>query len=66
MRTDLLMNCLWFEDLAPDELADALELTTEALFEKIFGKSGFSNAEIRQIMMLLGLTEKEAERIFFA
>lgn len=66
MRGEMLMNCLWYEELTPDELADALELTPEALFQKIFERSDFSEEEIRKMVMLLGLTEEETERIFFA
>ena len=66
MRSDLLMNCIWFDEMTPEELADALELTPEALFRKIFGDDAFSEEEIRRTMMLLGLDENDAERIFFA
>ena len=66
MRGEMLMNCLWYEGLTPDELADALELTPEALFQKIFERSDFSEEEIRKMVMLLGLNEDETERIFYA
>ena len=64
MRPNLLMNCLWYEEIAPTELADALELTPEALFDKIFRDNDFTQEEIRRIVGLLGLTEEE-ERDFF-
>ena len=66
MRGEMLMNCLWYEDLTPEELADALGLTPEDLFRKIFERSDFTEEEMRKIVMLLGLTEDETERIFFA
>ena len=30
MKSSLLMNCLWYEDISPEELANVLELTPEA------------------------------------
>ena len=65
MRANLLMNCLWYEDISPETLADALELTPEALFQKIFQEKEFTLEEIRRIVGLLGLTESETDTIFF-
>lgn len=65
MRANLLMNCLWYEDVTPAELADALELTPEALFGKLFQDNDFTLEEIRRIVGLLGLTEEEVEEIFY-
>ena len=65
MRANLLMNCLWYEDISPETLADALELTPEALFQKIFQEKEFTSEEIRRIVGLLGLTEAETDTIFF-
>ncbi len=65
MRSNLLMNCLWYEDIAPEELADVLELTPEALFRKIFQDDDFTPGEIRRITGLLGLTEEEVDTIFY-
>ena len=65
MKSNLLMNCLWYEDISPEELADVLELTPEALFRKIFQEEDFSAGEIRRIVGLLGLTEEEVETIFY-
>ena len=65
MRSNLLMNCLWYEDISPEELADVLELTPEALFRKIFQDDDFTPGEIRRITGLLGLTEEEVDTIFY-
>lgn len=65
MRSNLLMNCLWYEDISPEELADVLEITPEALFQKIFQEEDFTMGEIQRIMSLLGLTKEEADTIFF-
>ena len=65
MRANLLMNCLWYEDISPETLADALELTLEELFQKIFQEKEFTLEEIRRIVGLLGLTEAETDTIFF-
>ncbi len=65
MRANLLMNCLWYEDISPEMLADTLEITPEALFQKIFQEKEFSLEEIRRIVGLLGLTEAETDTIFF-
>lgn len=64
MRSNLLMNCLWYEDISPEELADVLKLTPEALFRKIFQEEEFTPEEIRQIVALLDLNESEQYAIF--
>lgn len=64
MRSNLLMNCLWYEDITPEELANVLDLTPEALFRKIFQEDEFTLEEISQIVALLGLTEEEQHAIF--
>jgi hypothetical protein len=65
MRSNLLMNCLWYEDISPEELANVLEITPEALFQKIFQEKDFTLGEIRRITGLLGLTNDEVDEIFF-
>lgn len=65
MKSNLLMNCLWHEDISPEELAERLELSPEVLFRKIFQEEEFTLHEINQIVGLLGLTEEEANTIFF-
>ena len=65
MRSNLLMNCLWYEDISPEELANILEITPEALFRKIFQEEDFTLGEIQRIVSLLGLTKDESETIFF-
>ncbi len=66
MRSNLLMNVLWYEDITPEFLADALGLTPEALFRKVCGDEDFSLGEIRQIVSLLGLSDDEVDKIFFS
>lgn len=66
MRSNLLMNCLWYEDISPEELANVLDLTPEALFRKIFQEEEFTPHEINQIVGLLGLTEEEINTIFYS
>jgi hypothetical protein len=58
------MNCLWYEDIPPEQLADVLELPSEKLYDKIFGDDDFTPEEIKEIVALLGLTEEEANTIF--
>ncbi len=65
MRSNLLMNCLWYEDISPEELANVLQLTPEALFRKIFQEEDFTLGEIQRIVGLLGLTQEETDSIFF-
>ena len=65
MKSSLLMNCLWYEDISPEELAAVLEITPEQLFRKIFQEEEFKLGEIRRITGLLGLTEEEVDTIFF-
>ena len=66
MKSNLLMNCLWYEDIAPEELANVLELTPERLFQKIFQEEDFTLGEIQRIVGLLGLTKEEMDTIFFS
>ena len=64
MKGNLLMNCLWYEDISPDQLADVLELPSEKLYDKIFGHEEFTTEEIKKIVALLGLTKEETNMIF--
>ena len=65
MRSNLLMNCLWYEDISPEELANILEITPEDLFRRIFQEEDFTLGEIQRIVSLLGLTNDEVDAIFF-
>ena len=65
MRSNLLMNCLWYEDISPEELANILEITPEDLFRRIFQEDEFTLGEIQRIVSLLGLTNEEVDAIFF-
>ena len=65
MNGSFLMNCLWYEEILPEQLAELLELTPERLYDKIFGVSEFTIDEIRKIVAILGLTETEVNSIFF-
>ena len=65
MRSNLLMNCLWYEDISPEDLANILEITPEALFKKIFQEDDFTLGEIQRITGLLGLSNDEGDAIFF-
>ena len=65
MRSNLLMNCLWYEDISPEDLANILEITPEALFKKIFQEEDFTLEEIQRIVGLLGLSNDEVDAIFF-
>lgn len=66
MKSNLLMNWMWYVDITPEEMAERLELTPEALFRKIFQKEGFTSGEISKIKGVLGLTEEETNMIFFS
>lgn len=64
MNSNLLMNCLWYEDIEPIELANTLELSPEKLFDKLFGNDKFTSEEIDKIVALLNLTAEECHMIF--
>lgn len=64
MRANLLMNRLWYEDIPPEYLASTLEISPDALFQKIFGDKKFTAEEIGKIVALLGLTVEETNMIF--
>ena len=64
MRSNLLMNCLWYEDISPDQLADILQIPPKTLFRKIFQEEEFTPEEIHQIVGILGLNEVETDTIF--
>ena len=65
MNSNLFMNCLWYEDIAPYQIAKILEISEETFFDKVFGNKSFTNDEIKKISCLLGLTKEEIEMIFF-
>ena len=65
MRSNLLMNCLWYEDISPEELANILEITPERVIDFSGNYEEFTLGEIQRIVGLLGLTEAETETIFF-
>ncbi len=64
MRANLLMNCMWYEDISPEQLADVLSITPNDLFDKLFGNVEFTPEEIRQIVVILGLTKEETDAVF--
>lgn len=64
MNSNYLMNCLWYEDVPPEDLASTLEISPDALFQKIFGDEEFTAEEIGKIVALLGLTKEETNMIF--
>lgn len=66
MKSNLLMNCLWYEDISPENLASVLELSPEALFRKVFQEEDFTPEEIKKIVDLLGLDEEETRTIFYS
>ena len=63
MRSNLLMNYLWYEDISPDDLAKVLNIPPETLFRKIFQEEDFTEEEIRKIVGLLGLNDDETRLI---
>ena len=64
MKSNILMNCLWYEDITPEDLAHTLELPPGRLFKKIFGDEEFTPEEIHKIAAMLGLTAEETTMIF--
>lgn len=66
MKSNLLMNCLWYEDISPEQLTDILGITSEQLFRKIFQEEDFTLEEIKKICELLSLSKEEMDIIFFS
>lgn len=60
------MNCLWYEDISPEQLTDILGITSEHLFRKIFQEEDFTLEEIKKICELLSLSKEEMDIIFFS
>lgn len=60
------MNCLWYEDISPEQLTDILGITSEQLFRKIFQEEDFTLEEIKKICELLSLSKEEMDIIFFS
>ena len=48
------------------QMAEALGLSSTALYNKLTGRTEFKNSEIRIIVRLLSLSAAELEHIFFA
>lgn len=65
MRGNYLMNCLWFEDISPEQAAEQIGLTPDQFFNKVIGNDAFTKEEIAKITVLLGLTAEEVDMIFF-
>lgn len=65
MKANLLLNFMWYEDISPEQLADALSITPGDLFDRLFGNVEFTPDEIRQIVVLIGLTKDEEYEIFY-
>lgn len=65
MKASLLMNFLWYEDISPDELANALAIRPEEFFRKLFGDDAFTPDEIRRIQGILAMTDEETREIFY-
>jgi hypothetical protein len=55
---------MWYEDISPEQLADVLSITPNDLFDKLFGNVEFTPEEIRQIVVILGLTKEETDAVF--
>lgn len=65
MRSNMLMNCLWYEDITPGEAAEILSIEPGQLFRKIFDVEKFTDEEIKTIASRLNLTDEEVNTIFF-
>lgn len=64
MSSRLLINCLWFEGITPDQFKEMLGLDDETLLRKIFNEVDFTSEEIEKIVNILKLTEEERKAIF--
>ena len=65
MRSNYLMNCLWYEDIQPEQAAQTLKISPEEFYDKVFGNKQFTLDEIRELSALLGLTDEEIDMVFF-
>lgn len=65
MNGNLLLDCLWYADIAPERLAEALEILPEILFKKICQEEEFTESEILAIKDFLGLSLDEVCMIFY-
>ena len=63
-NANLLVNCMLYEDISLEQLADALSMSPNDLFDKLFGNVEFTPDEIRSIVVILGLTKEETDAIF--
>ena len=65
MKGNKLMNCLYYQEISPEEAADALGLRVDELFARVFGETEFCLEEIRRLKSLLALTDEETDALFF-
>ena len=65
MRGNLLMSCLCYQGISPEEAADALGLRPDELFSRLFGETEFCLEEIRRLKGLLALSDDDVDEIFF-
>lgn len=65
-NSDMLEIALIKKKVTKKELASALGISLQALYNKIGNSAEFKASEIVKAVELLGLTKGERERIFFA
>lgn len=65
-NTTALGNKINESGITLTHISKSMKISRESLYNKMQGKSEFKASEIQSLSVILGLTEKERSRIFFA
>ena len=65
MNSDLLKKAIRESGITKTHIASVLEITTQALNNKLCGKSDWWREEINKLSEILHLNEQEVRNIFF-
>lgn len=66
MNQEMLCDKIDSSMIPKSSIAEALGITRQAFYKKLNGKREFKNSEIKTLAMILHLTSKERDDIFFA
>lgn len=66
MNVEMLTEKIESSGRSKSEIAEALGITRQGLYNKLSGDNEFKSSEIRRLSEILCLTPDERDRIFFA
>ena len=64
MNSRYMINCMWYEGVSVDDMANCLGISKQELYDKIYGEREFTPEEREKAAELLKLTREEAAEVF--